>query len=174
MSDEEKTAGDQATATATADEPADQPLSDEHTTEPHAPALIEKETAQAAGGKWQMPKPKFQQTSGYLPQGYLKDIQQAPARSSPGSEDTTQEQAPYIPLPPPQQSSDPALLPDIEPQPFLDEVILDEATVETAGSQPTVKNSSGFLRAIVGLIAILIFLGVFLVAVYYFFFIWGQ
>ncbi len=68
MSDEERNAGEGGTATAAASVPSEQPYFDEHTTEPNAPS-VEALPKPPAPGNWQMPKPKFQQTSGKLPQG---------------------------------------------------------------------------------------------------------
>jgi hypothetical protein len=171
MSDEEKNTGNAGTASASAIEPPEQPSLDEHTTEPNAPETAKPAPSQADRGKWQMPKPKFQQTSGYLPQGYLKDVQQAPAgvQGFGGSEDTTQEQAPYIPSPPKQDGAD-GTSPAIEPQPDLADLIPDEPVVEsTESSQVQVKSGSGFPILALGLVGVLIFVVVFLVAVYFLF-----
>src|SRR5687768_10914709 len=122
MSDEEKGAGDLGIATAAAGVPAEQPYPDEHTTVPNPserPAATA--AAQAADGKWEMPKPKFQQTSGYLPQGYLTEMKHAAAATGPpssdGAGDVAQAQAPFAR--PPASDGVPAVPPAIEPQPDL-------------------------------------------------------
>jgi hypothetical protein len=170
MSDEEKNTGNAGTAATSAIEPPEQPSLDEHTTEPNAPEAAKPAASHAAPGKWQMPKPKFQQTSGYLPQGYLKDVEQAPtaAKGFSGSEDTTQEQAPYVPPPPKQDGAD-GISPAIEPQPDLADLIPDEPVMESTESQVQVKSGSSFPFLALGLVGILIFVVVFLVAVYFLF-----
>lgn len=168
MSDEEKNAGDAGAGTAKASEPAEQPFSDEHTTEPNAPALPQQAIAPGPMGKWQMPKPKFQQTSGYLPQGYLKDVEAAAAAAKPGSEDTTQEQAAFVPQA--RETGTPAVVPDIEPQPDLaDQLIPDESIEQTTAQTRAEKGGSSLPMMILGLIAILIFAAAFLAAVYFLF-----
>jgi hypothetical protein len=168
MSDEEKNAGEGGTATAPASEPPEQPFLDEHTTEPNAPQAKPAEQ-QTAPGKWQMPAPKFQQSSGYLPQGYLKDIKPPAAKGFAGSEDTTQEQAPYVPSPPRQDGAAAKIPLAIEPQPDLDQLIPDEPIVESAEGEVQVKTGSGFPMIVFGLIGIVIFVVAFLVAVYFLF-----
>lgn len=167
MSDEEKNASEAAVATAAATEPGDQPDFDEHTTEPHA-SDPPSNVAPPAPGKWEMPKPKFQQTSGYLPQGYLKDMEAAAeaAKAAPGSEDTTKEQAAFVPNP--DQTESPAALPDIEPQPDLADLIPAESVTETS-PLPAKKSGSSAVMIVLGLIAIIIFASLFLAAVYFLF-----
>ena len=73
MGDEEKSTGEAGVGTAAATEaPMDPPASDEHTTAPDPPQMQD-----TSAKKWEMPKPVFKQTSGYLPQGFVKDIQAA-------------------------------------------------------------------------------------------------
>lgn len=169
MSDEEKNAGDRGSAAAGfVSVPAEQPFLDEHTTEPNSPSAPGP-VQQAAVGKWQMPKPKFQQTSGYLPQGYLKDIDPAAAAAAApaGSEDTTQEQAPYAAAAAVGDGSAP---PAIEPQPDLaDQLVPDEPASMIAGSPMPAKGGSGGVMIVLGLIGILLFVAVFLAAVYFLF-----
>jgi|SRR5687768_4972749 len=171
MSDEQKNAGDTGTATAAVTSTHEQPPPDEHTTEPNAP---EKPAVreQAAAGKWEMPKPKFQQTSGYLPQGYLKDIKDAPtARSSAGSEDTTQEQAPFAPALQQQgaDGSGPEAPPAIEPQPdLLDQLIPEEPVLEPPPATAA-KSVPGVVTVVLGIAGILIFVALFIAAVYFLF-----
>ena len=174
MSGEEKKAGDARAGTAAASVPAEQPYVDEHTTEPNAPQQAEQAAApRAAQEKWQMPKPKFQQSSGYLPQGYLKDIKMgldgdsgADGTADDEGEQLTAERITGIA----QEPSAPQSAPAIEPQPDLVDQLLPEepgaALNETAVPQ---KSSSRLPLVLLGLVGILIFLAVFLAAVYYFF-----
>lgn len=161
MSDEEKSTGDQGMSAAAA-VPAEQPYPDDRTT------LADASPAAGPPGKWQMPKPKFQQTSGYLPQGYLKVIKEAAgaARSADGSEDTTREQ--------PVSKAEPAADADsvmIEPQPDLSEQLIpDEPADDAARPAVPAKSSARPLLIILGLVGILLFFAIFLAAVYFLFF----
>jgi hypothetical protein len=171
MSDEEKNAGSAGTATAAAGVPVEQPPVDEHTTEPNSPEPAKPAAPHSAPGKWQMPKPKFQQTSGYLPQGYLKKIEEAPAgaQAFDGSEDTAQEQAPFAPSLP---KSDGAgeIVPAVEPQPDLaDQLIPDEPFVKASESQVKAKSGLSLSLVVFGLIGIVVFVVAFLAAVYFLF-----
>lgn len=64
---------------------------DEHTTEPHA----------NAPDKWEMPEPVFQQTSGYLPQGYVKKIEEEVAAADVQPENTEDTETAPSDAPPP-------------------------------------------------------------------------
>ena len=168
MSDEEKNAGD-GTGTAAVSVPTEQPDLDEHTTVPN-PAPVADRKAPAADGKWQMPKPKFQQTSGYLPQGYLKDMKQAAAEanSAPGNEATTQEQAPFVAASPTGDGTASPAPPAIEPQPDLaDQLIPEEPVGESLTPQTQRGSGSSFPLIVLGLIGLLLFATVFLAAVYF-------
>jgi hypothetical protein len=165
MSEEEKSAGEASGAATAAVEPSGQQESgDEHTTAPNP-------TQKPA--QWTMPKPVFKQTSGYLPQGYLKDMQEA-ARTNPDSENTTQEQSPMfgprakagpdlsaVDLTPPAAA--------VEPQPELSEQLIhDEPAHEDTPAVPE-KRSSRMSMALLGVIVFLAFVAVFLTAVYFLF-----
>ncbi len=167
MSEEEKNASDAGAGTATASEPVEQPF-DEHTTEPNAPQQEQKTVPPPAPGKWEMPKPKFQQTSGYLPQGYLKDLEQAAAAAGAerGNEDTTQEQLAFVPAAAPATG---ASTPAIEPQPDLTEQLIDEPIGETSEPKPPAKGGSSALMIVLGLTGILLFVAIFLAAIYFLF-----
>lgn len=168
MSEEDKNASDAAAGTAAATVPSEQPYLDEHTTEPNAPSSPPK-AAPPSQGKWEMPKPKFQQTSGYLPQGYLKEMEAAAeaVKAAPGSEDTTQEQAAFVA---PAASATPVAAPEIEPQPDLSDQLISAESETTASVAPTErKGGSRGVMIVIGLIAILIFAALFLAAVYYLF-----
>ncbi|HMQ04795.1 MAG TPA: hypothetical protein PKD26_12825 [Pyrinomonadaceae bacterium] len=143
---------------------------DEHTTAPNATTEGDVSDRVADPGKWQMPKPKFQQTSGYLPQGYLKDMQAAAeaAKASPGSEDTTREHA----MPQQELDADPigASTPLIEPQPDLSEQLIEEEPLEAAVIvPPETKRGAGALFLGFGVLAIVAFLAIFLALVYFLF-----
>ncbi|MBK9154992.1 MAG: hypothetical protein IPM25_12365 [Chloracidobacterium sp.] len=167
MSDEPRSAGDTGLGYAAAGEP----VLDEHTTEPNAAQPDLPAEPPAAPGKWQMPKPKFQQSSGYLPQGYLKEVEAAAAaaKGPPGSEDTTQEQAPFVPAPI-EDPATPAAI-DIEPQPDISEQLLPEESLEQAAKAETsVKKGSSIVPVILGLLGIILFIAAFIAIVYFLFF----
>lgn len=168
MSDEEKNAVTAAAATS-GGVPQEQPFLDEHTTEPNAPASRPEPPPSRDG--WQMPKPKFQQTSGYLPQGYLKNIEQGAGEGNPfpGSEDTTQEQAAFVPSPPPapEAAADPVA---VEPQPDLVDQLIPEDPDENLAHQPAAsKSGSSGVMVVLAVIAIVVFVVAFLAAVYFLF-----
>ncbi len=165
MSEEEKSTGEASGAAAAAVEQAGQPESgDEHTTAPNPP----QKPAQ-----WTMPKPVFKQTSGYLPQGYLKDMQEA-ARTNPDSENTTQEQSPMFG---PRGKGGPDLsavdltprAAAVEPQPELSEQLIHDEPEYAATPEVPAKKSSRISMALLGVILFLAFVAVFLTAVYFLF-----
>ena len=173
MSEEQKNAGEAGVGTAAASVPTEQPFLDEHTTEPNTPAPSPPPTP-SPDGKWQMPKPKFQQTSGYLPQGYLKEMDRAAAevKASPGSEDISREQEPIGPL-----GGSPAAvpLPAIEPQPDLaDQLIPEEPSIEPPKAAYKPSSAPTALMFILGLIGIGFFVALFIAAVWYFYFTGRQ
>lgn len=172
MSDEENTSSSTAAKRAANEPLSEQPVADEHTTAPNSP---QQDTGVAP--KWEMPKPVFQKTSGYLPQGYVTDMQEA-ARANPDNEETTLEQpvadlhpAAGLDLSAGNFSATPAPAAAVEPQPELpEELLADEPATETA---PEPQEKSGGVRTsmiVLGLIAILAFLGVFLFVIVYLFF----
>ena len=132
------------------------PISEADTTPP-TPA---SSAVPSPGAGCQMPEPKFQQSSGYLPQGYLDKVAfeaPPPADVSPAAA------APAL---------DPAAVsdPDIEPQPDLNEQL--EPPPASVTAQPVVKQRSAGARIamiILGLLAMVAFIAVFLGVVYYFF-----
>ncbi len=173
MSDEEKSTGEAAAGVAAVEEQvAEQPVADEHTTVPN-PSQQQAPDEQTAPGKWEMPKPVFQQTSGYLPQGFVKDLEAGGALGA-------QEAAPSpdaLPSRPPAKEPDLSAInlsaptpAAVEPQPDLsDQLIPEEPEFNTAPEPP--KNS-GSMRApmvVLGLLAILVFVAVFLTVVYFLF-----
>lgn len=168
MSDEERNAQQAGAGAASASVPAEA-YPDEHTTEPHADREPVAEPP-PADGKWQMPKPKIQQTSGYLPQGYLKDMAAADAsKAAAGSEDMKQEQPAFAASA--SIHNDAVSGPvDIEPQPDVEQFV-DENPPEqaVAHSSAAAAKKSPFPMILAGLVGILLFLVVFLGLVYYFF-----
>jgi hypothetical protein len=107
-----------------------------------------------------MPAPKFQQSSGYLPQGYLEKAAfeaPPPADVSPNSAATAA--APAL-----------ATEPDIEPQPDLN--IQLEAPPAPNVPAPAVKQRSAGARValiVLGLLAMVAFIAAFLALIYYLF-----
>ncbi len=142
---------------------------EEHVTPPQPPQ---------APAQWSMPEPVFQQTSGILPQGFLKQIEEAAAASAAQSADVLE--IPAIPTAfPEQQNAEPVLemaavqtapILDIEPQPDLSEQIVDQVPVITAVAP--VKAKSNSLRIVLGVLlafGMLILLAIFLAFVYFYF-----
>ena len=173
MSGEEKKVSDAGAGTAAASVPSEQPYLDEHTTEPNAPQQSEwAAEAKSEPEKWQMPKPKFQQSSGYLPQGYLKQVQMVSDETSPDapSDDGEQLTAERITGIDQQQPDDMPTAPAIEPQPDLaDQLLPDEPSFVASETSSPSKSGSRLPALLLGLAGILVFLAVFLAAVYYFF-----
>lgn len=171
MSDEEKSAGENGLATAAVNVSSEAPQPDEHTTEPNVPEPVAPAGRGTAPGQWQMPKPKFQQTSGYLPQGYLDGIKQAAAsrNAAAGSENTTQEQVPFTPSPP--QPDGPAgAVPDVEPQPDLtDQLMPDEPAAVTGANELPVKKGPSIQMIVVGLLGMVAILATVVLTVYFVF-----
>ena len=110
--------------------------------------------AAAPAGGWQMPEPKFQQSSGYLPQGYLDQVNivgNSAAATAPAA------------------TPEPAVLPDVEPQPDLAEQ-LDTEPVPVA--RPAVTQPGNRVRVamiVFGILGMIAFLVIFLGAIYYLF-----
>lgn len=112
-------------------------------------------TTAAPDGGWQMPEPKFQQTSGYLPQGFEKQFGTA-AAPAPSSPEPAAEAAPA----------------DVEEQPDLSEILTSEPP-PMAAPAPVKKERSAALRVtlvVLGLIGMIVFIGAFLAVVYFLFF----
>lgn len=166
MSDEEKSVGE----TAAEVESDVEPTADEHTTAPNP----SNQAASAASAKWQMPKPVFQKTSGYLPQGYLKDVGD-PAGSS--ASDSAPGEAGPASEPKPKAEPDlsainlaaPAV--DVEPQPDLSEQLIpEEPEFETTRETGAKNTGLGTSFVVLGLVALMLFVAIFLTAVYFLFF----
>ena len=141
------------------DERSNEPPTSEADTTPPNPA---NSAVPSPGKGWQMPEPKFQQSSGYLPQGYLDKIA---FNASPPSNVSPAAAAPAV-APAIEQPGAPA--PEVEPQPE----VLDHHDVPAAAPPPAAKaRSSGsrILIIILGLLAMAAFLAIFLAVVYYLF-----
>jgi len=132
------------------------PISEADTTPPN-PA---NSAVPSPGQGWQMPEPKFQQTSGYLPEGYLDKI----AFETPPPTDVSPAAAA------PALAPAPASGPDIEPQPDLTEQLAPPPTPVIV--KPVVKERSAGARIamiVLGLLAMVVFIAVFLAVIYYLF-----
>jgi hypothetical protein len=133
------------------------PISEADTTPPNpANAAVPS----PSGSGWQMPEPKFQQSSGYLPQGYLDKVAfEAPPPSNVSPAAAGPAAAPAA-----------SAGPDVEPQPDLSEQLIQ--TPEPSVSQPPRAERSGAARIaliVLGLLAMIAFIAIFLGAVYYLF-----
>lgn len=110
------------------------------------------------GQGWQMPEPKFQKSSGYLPQGYLDKIAPASVPRAVGSGAA---------------AAAPAALPgpvEVEPQPDVMEQIAEPDPV-SPGPPAARKRSRGARIAlmVLGLLGMVGFIALFLGVVYYLF-----
>ena len=164
MSDDEKgmgESGESATGIAEVIEPGEQPVVDEHTTAPNP------QQAPSAPPKWEMPKPVFQKTSGYLPQGFVKEFESAADGQSTSDE---------LPSRPPAKEPDLSVInlsepsATVEPQPDLSEQLIpDEHEMETKPELVAKNEGIKTSMIVLGLIAILAFVTVFLIVIYYLF-----
>ena len=126
------------------------PASEADTIQPNAP---ENKSG------WQMPEPKFQQSSGYLPQGYVEST----GMDGGSAGDEAAPAAPAGDVPPAPAG--------VEPQPELTEQLEAGPTV-TPPPAPAVKERSTAARVIMivlGLLGMILFIAVFLGVVYYLF-----
>lgn len=138
---------------------------DLNTTPPNPPAP-------AAPPKWEMPKPVFQQSSGYLPKGYAEQF--APTAEKSESESPPVNSEPAGEGNPTSETAAPALdVPaskGVEPQPEIFEPLPEANSVEPSAATP--KKKRGLLRIafiIFGLLAAGFVLIFFLAVVWYFF-----
>ena len=111
-------------------------------------------------GGWQMPEPKFQQTSGYLPQGFVEKT--GMDGGTPGNE------ASPAAMPAGEAAPVPA---DVEPQPEIAEQL--EAGPTVAPPSPRAVNerstAARVTMIVLGLLGMILFIAVFLGVVYYLF-----
>ena len=151
MSEEENSKDEEGIETAAADE---------HTTEPRTDTP----------GKWEMPEPVFQQTSGYLPQGFVKQVENAGMSFVQEENQTAPSPQPVAPQPPAIPTTPTVPVVAIEPQPDISE----QFTIDEFAAEPQVvaKPKSGAFRIalfVFGLVAIFVVIAVFLAAIYFLF-----
>ena len=110
-------------------------------------------------GGWQMPEPKFRQTSGYLPQGYLE-------KAGMDGGIAGDEAAPAAPV-----GEEPPAQADIEPQPDISEQLEAGPTVAVPSTSTVKERSTGARVAMIvlGILGMVLFIAVFLGVVYYLF-----
>jgi hypothetical protein len=131
-----------------------------------APPASEADTAQPnppdkKSEGWQMPVPKFQQTSGYLPQGYLE---LAGMEGKPTAGPAASAAAPAMVAPGTAEIA-------VEPQPELAEQLENAPTVAPPNSPATKErsNATRLILIILGLLGMILFIAAFLGVVYYLF-----
>lgn len=132
------------------------PITDADTTPPNPSPQQEP----SASGGWQMPEPKFQQTSGYLPQGYLEQlgIGEAEKQAATSAAAVPASAPPDSPMSPPVA---------VEAQPDLTEQI--EEVAVPAASAPVVKKRSKAARIlfiVLGILVMFAFIAIFLTVIY--------
>ena len=141
---------------------------DEHTIEPDAAAGYSAEERESKK-KWEMPEPVFRQTSGYLPQGFVKQIEDAAAlapneetidaNAGPGEgPNLSSSNAPVTPLP----------VPKIKQQPHVSDQSSVKDLTPGAALAPVKSGELRMLLIILGLLAVAVFISAFLIFVYRF------
>ena len=127
------------------------PASEADTIQPNAP--------ENKGG-WQMPEPKFRQTSGYLPQGYLE---KAGMDGGSAGDETAPAAGPA--------GVEPNFNGGVEPQPEISEQLETGPTVAPPAAPAVNERSTGVRVAMIvlGLLGMILFIAVFLGVVYYLF-----
>jgi hypothetical protein len=140
--------------------PTFQPEDDAHTTAPNP----EPQPAEAPG-KWEMPAPVFQKTSGYLPQGFEKVL--AEAKQS-GGNATPAAAAAAAP------EAAPETPPAVEQQPDISELVFEEAAAVAPAAPKTKSALLRIVLAVMAVGAILFLIAAFLVTVYLLFFPRGE
>jgi hypothetical protein len=119
-------------------------------------------------GAWEMPKPVFKQSTGYLPQGFQDRFPNVDAEVA-GNVRAAADPAPVsAPLPPPIEISE---SPDIQPQPDLTE----DFTVDQTVTPPTAAKkkrspAAQIIMVLLGILAMAVVAVGFLALVYYLFF----
>lgn len=113
---------------------------------------------------WRMPEPKFQQTSGYLPQGYLEKT--GLAGGTAGNSGTAVAPAAEAPV-----ADAPPSAVEVEPQPDLSEQIhvTDPQTAVQAMPAKQRSTAARVVMVIFGLIGMIVFIAIFLVVIWYLF-----
>lgn len=141
------------------------------TTAPNPPA-----TEKPAGG-WAMPEPTFQQTSGYLPQGYVEQVGLNMSSAPTGGDEAVS----FEPEPPAEIRAEAfaaAVNPDeviieddVEPQPDLIAQLEEEPEAFAPAATAIKDNGSGrsVVMLVLGLIAMVLFIVAFLAVIYFLF-----
>ena len=129
------------------------PISEADTTPPDpTPAA-----APPPGRGWQMPEPKFQKSSGYLPQGYLEKLNADKIPQMAGSAAAT------APAAAPEQD-------DVEPQPDVMDQIAEPVTPDIPRPEPKQRSRGARIALILlGLLGMVAFIAAFLGVIYYLF-----
>src|SRR5258708_17832697 len=128
-----------------------------------------------APGAWEMPTPVFQQSSGYLPQGFEKRFPVPDPQADVPTDEPVAEvpvaNAPTGTAAPAAPALETSGSPNVQPQPDLtDDLAVDAAPVLTV---PEKKKRSPVVRvilALLGIAAMIVFAIVFLAVIYYLFF----
>ena len=132
----------------------------EHTTEPQADPP----------GQWEMPEPVFQQTSGYLPQGFVKQVENAGMSSARDENQPAPSPQPVAPQPPAIPTTPILPVVAVEPQPDISEQFMIDAFATE--SPVAAKPKSGAFRMalfVFGLVALFVVVAVFLAVIYFLF-----
>ncbi len=153
MSDEENTTIKVSTETA---------APSEHTTDPQDELTSEQQETRAV--IWEMPKPVFQQTSGYLPQGYLKEIEAGTGKSIEES------------LAPSLLTEEPNLTAQAEPVAYIEpnrdkseNLLMENFVPDTPAAAPAKTGSVRIPIIILSVLGILAFLTIFFLALWFLF-----
>ncbi len=100
--------------------------------------------------QWQMPKPVFKKTSGYLPQGYEKLVEFDPSTSQPTASGAAAQRAESISEPPPEPvapvGEQPDILEDLGPE------VVETVAVPAKRTNPAV-------RILIGVVVFLLVIG---------------
>ena len=118
-------------------------------------------------GAWEMPKPVFQQSTGYLPQGFQDRFSNADPEGA-GSVRASDPTPVSAPLPPPIEISE---SPDIQPQPDLTEdFTVDQTVTPPAPAKKKRSPAVQIIMVLLGILAMAVIAVGFLALVYYLFF----
>lgn len=118
--------------------------------------------------KWQMPKPVFRKTSGYLPQGFEKQFPRSDGNgAAEAAADGFPAAVPAAAAPAPAAVLSPPAV-DIEPQPDISEQFVLKEIAPQAVSEPK-SSGMGLWFAAAVFVAIAVFVTIFLALVWYLF-----
>jgi hypothetical protein len=140
--------------------------------ETSAPITAESVDVQpiSAPGKWEMPKPVFRRSDGFLPEGFAKryPVADEPVTAEPvaSSDGTAAAMAPEA-TPSVPAATEPA---EIQPQPDLEDTLAPVASKPVPQSASASRPLLGMLFGVVGLMIMAVVAVAVLLAVYYFFF----